>query len=578
MKTSTKATRNRFFSVPWRRAVWATGWIVVALPVWAGVEEGLRAYDERDMATAARELLPLEGKGDPRVAGTLGAMYLHGMGVERNVPHGLELLRDGADRGDSRGQSVLGFAHHNGIGVPVDFSKALELYRKSAAQNYAGAYNNLGGMYWDGEGIPKDRIKALEFVRKSAELGDPNAWVKLGLYHDQGSAGLKRDPVESVRWYRKAAEYGVPRAQNALGIFYQNGDGVELDLAQAVVWFQKAAESGHLPAVINLGDAFRYGSGVDKDIQKAIALYRLAALSGHTSGQLLLANAYSNRWDDNPRPNHPLAYFWYLVVGNTTDSATVQKSSDGLSKMLHRVPAEKRAEIEQDMRKWKPGHPEPVYTVADALVPQPRADNGPREGSGSGFRINKDMVLTNHHVVEGCRKLLVNGQPAAVVGSDNNADIALLTVKNLSGEVAQIRLEPARVGEDIAVAGFPLRGLLSGFNMTRGSVSSLSGIGGDTRLLQITAAVQPGNSGGPVVDGAGRVVGMVVSKLSWKTVSMTGAMPENVNFAINGNTLASFLQAHQAGFASGGGVARPLSPPDVADKVRTFAVLVNCAQ
>ena len=89
--------------------------------------------------------------------------------------------------------------------------------------------------------------------------------------------------------------------------------------------------------------------------------------------------------------------------------------------------------------------------------------------------------------------------------------------------------------------------------------------------------MQPGNSGGPLVDSAGRVVGMVVSKLSWKTVNMTGSIPENVNFAINGNTLTSFLQAHQAAFSGGSGAAKTLSPPDVADKGRGFTVLVNCS-
>lgn len=555
------------------------GWAVLAAPVFAGVEEGLKAYEDRDMATAARELLPLEGKGDRRVTAVLGAMYLHGMAIERNVPRGLELLREAAGQGDSRGQSVLGFAYMNGIGVPVDYELARALFEKAAAQGYAGAYNNLGGLFWDGNGVTKDRAKAVEFVRKAAELGDPNAWHKLGSYYDFGSGGLKRDPVEAVRWYRKAAEFGIASAQNSLGVAYQNGDGAEKNSEQANFWFSKAASAGNSFAMANLGLAFQYGRAVDKNIQKAIELYRQAAMRGHVSGQFYLANVYSNRNGDNPNPNYPLAYFWYLVMGNTTEAATVQKSSDGLTKMFHRVPPEQRAEIEADMRKWSPGMHEPVYSVADAITtPAPRPDSSPRESTGSGFRVSKDRVLTNQHVVDKCKKLLVNGQPATLTASDDNADMALLNVKHLAGDVPQIRSEPARIGEDIAVAGYPLQGLLSGFNMTRGSVSSLSGIGGDTRLLQITAAVQPGNSGGPVVDGAGRVVGMVVSKLSWKTVSMTGSMPENVNFAINTDTLTAFLKTHQAGFSVSAGAARALSPPDVADKVRTFTVLINCSR
>jgi hypothetical protein len=579
MKTSIQRSHLGVRRATWRHCLVLAGWAVLAGPVFAGVDEGLKAYEDWDMATAARELLPLEGQGDRRVTAVLGAMYLHGMAVERNVSRGLELLREAAGQGDSRAQSVLGFAYMNGIGVPVDFEQAKTLFEKAAAQGYAGAYNNLGGLFWDGKGVPKDRAKAVGFVRKAAELGDPNAWYKLGSYYDFGSGGLQRDPVEAVRWYRKAAEFGIASAQNSLGVAYQNGDGVEKNSEQANAWFSKAASAGNAFAMANLGLAFQYGRAVDKNLQKAIELYRQAAIREHVSGQFYLANAYSNRHGDNPNPNYPLAYFWYLVMGNTTDSATVQKSSDGLTKMFHRVPSERRAEIEADMRKWSPGVPEPVYAVADAIAaPAPRPDSGPQASTGSGFRVNKDMVLTNQHVVENCKKLTVNDQPATVTASDGNADIALLSVKNLGGDVPQIRSEPARIGEDIAVAGFPLRGLLSGFNMTRGSVSSLSGIGGDTRLLQITAAVQPGNSGGPVVDGAGRVVGMVVSKLNWKTVTMTGAMPENVNFAINGNTLTSFLQAHQAGFAAISGPGKPLSPPDVADKVRTFAVLVHCSR
>lgn len=549
----------------------------VAWPAFAGVEEGLKAYDDRDFDEVARQLLPQPPQADARVKAVLGTLFLHGWSVPRDVPRGLALLRDAAAQGNDRGLHVLGYAHEHGIGMEKDETQAAALYHKGAELGYAGSYNNLSSMYLDGRGVRKDVAKAREFLHKGAELGDPNSRYSLGWNHDVGRDGEERDLNKAFYWYLLAAQQGHTKAQNAVGLSYQNGEGVEKDFAQAIAWLTKSAQSGNVYALTNLGRTYQFAKGVDKDMGKAIEFYRLSALQGHPRGQLHLANAYASRWSDNPNPNHLLAYFWYLVMGNTTDSATVQSSSDGMSKIFHRVPSEKRAEIERDMRNWKPGQDEPVYTVADALMPKPQAPREAGERTGSGFRINKDMVLTNHHVAGSCKKLLVNGQPATLLASDSNADIALVAVKDLPGDVPQIRAEPARVGEDIAVAGFPLRGLLSGFNMTRGSVSSLSGIGGDTRLLQITAPVQPGNSGGPLVDSAGRVVGMVVSKLSWKTVNMTGSIPENVNFAINGNTLTSFLQAHQAAFSGGSGAAKTLSPPDVADKGRGFTVLVNCS-
>ncbi|WP_272009566.1 trypsin-like peptidase domain-containing protein [Roseovarius sp. ZX-A-9] len=72
---------------------------------------------------------------------------------------------------------------------------------------------------------------------------------------------------------------------------------------------------------------------------------------------------------------------------------------------------------------------------------------------------------------------------------------------------------PAQLNSDVLVAGYPLSSVLDGLNVTRGVVSSLKGIRGDAFNMQISAAVQAGNSGGPLIDSAGLVVGVVVAKL-----------------------------------------------------------------
>ena len=197
------------------------------------------------------------------------------------------------------------------------------------------------------------------------------------------------------------------------------------------------------------------------------------------------------------------------------------------------------------------------------------------DGTGSGFRISKDTFITNHHVIDGCSRLQVNGQAAQLRQSDKRADLAQLRAK-VDGPAARLRGQRAGIGEPVAVTGFPLRGLLSGFNMTTGTISSLSGLGGSTQYFQITAPVQQGNSGGPMLDSAGNVVGVVVSKLDvLKVAEATGDIPQNVNFAINTNSLRSFLDAGQLDYAVASNDS-PLPLTTIAERARGFTVLVEC--
>src|ERR1700709_750210 len=109
--------------------------------------------------------------------------------------------------------------------------------------------------------------------------------------------------------------------------------------------------------------------------------------------------------------------------------------------------------------------------------------------------------------------------------------------------MATIRGSGVRSGDAVVAIGYPYHGLLtSDFTVTTGIVSSLSGVMNDTRYLQISAAVQPGNSGGPLLDNAGQVVGLVAAKLNaLKFARATGNIPENINFAIKTGMLRDFL-------------------------------------
>jgi S1-C subfamily serine protease len=106
-------------------------------------------------------------------------------------------------------------------------------------------------------------------------------------------------------------------------------------------------------------------------------------------------------------------------------------------------------------------------------------------------------------------------------------------------------------------------------------VSALAGPRNDTRLLQITAPIQPGNSGGPVLNKAGQIVGLVTEKLNTlKVAELTGDIPQNVNFALKASVMSSFLENHQIGYqASQSG--KKLSGPEISATGRTFTVSVE---
>ncbi|MCX7645049.1 MAG: serine protease [Rhodobacteraceae bacterium] len=213
--------------------------------------------------------------------------------------------------------------------------------------------------------------------------------------------------------------------------------------------------------------------------------------------------------------------------------------------------------------------------VRGAASEPPPAPGG---SSGSGFRVSEaGHVLTNAHVVERCSAITVNGGPALLVASSAEHDLALLLAGAVPGQgVAAFAATPARLNSDVTAAGFPLSGLLSGLNVTRGSVSALSGIGGNLLHMQITAPLQAGNSGGPVLSSEGLVVGVAVSKLDAQAVAAAyGDLPQNVNFAIRGEVARLFLMQNGIEPMTATDPV-PLTPEALAQRAQGFTVVVAC--
>jgi S1-C subfamily serine protease len=139
--------------------------------------------------------------------------------------------------------------------------------------------------------------------------------------------------------------------------------------------------------------------------------------------------------------------------------------------------------------------------------------------SGSGFAVSPGVVVTNAHVVERCRGLRVlrgdQARGGRVLAIDREQDLAAVQTDLPVPAALPLRAGPAlRLGESVVAFGFPLVGALSREgNLTTGNVSALAGLRDDAGYLQITAPVQPGNSGGPLLDEGGNVIGVITAKL-----------------------------------------------------------------
>jgi hypothetical protein len=204
--------------------------------------------------------------------------------------------------------------------------------------------------------------------------------------------------------------------------------------------------------------------------------------------------------------------------------------------------------------------------------------------SGTGFVVAPRRIMTNHHVVEGCAEVaarLPDGRelPARVLASDATRDLALLSTEAEAGPILPFRSIGAyRRGEGVVTYGFPLAGLLSsGPTLTTGEVSALAGLADNPRHLQISAPVQPGNSGGPLLDMRGQVIGVVVSKLNAGQVArQTGDIPQNVNFAVKHTEALDFLREQNVAVTQGPAADAPRAADAVGEIAHPSTLFLRC--
>ncbi len=500
-------------------------------------------------------------------------MYKAGEGAKRDIKAALTWYKKAADLNSSSAQSDLGDMYYEGKDVGQDYTKAMSWYMKSAENSdwfwdtdgNSQAQIKIADMYYDGVGVKKDYKNAFKWFMRAAKQGNAYAQFSIGWMY-AGGEWATTNFKKSFKWSLLAAEQGHDTAQLSIAKMYDFGIGTKQDKTKSFYWFKKVAEQGHAEAQFFLATAYHQGNGIRKNYTEAFKWFLKSAMQGYAVSQANVALLY--RKGEGVKKNYIKAYAWYSTAltkysSQNSDYAEVYQRLENLEKLM--TPTQ--IALAQNY---------------DPFKPNKKVENKPVEKkiessdiyTGTGFFVDKSTVLTNHHVIKNCNRieLIRKGykSTAKVKAKDSINDLAILEADKVNNSSLNFRAgKGIRIGDDIIVIGYPLGELLgSGIKLTTGNVSALTGLINDTTSMQLTAPVQPGNSGGALLDKSGNVVGVIVARLKKE---------QNVNLAIKANVAQMFLDINNIDY--GASMSKDKKDvADIADEAKESIVQIVCYQ
>jgi TPR repeat protein len=456
--------------------------------------------------------------------------------------------------------------------VAGNYALAEKELRADADNANAAAQVMLGRVQREPRNPGRNTSAAFAWFQLAADAGNAEARYWMGLMAHRGE-GTTKDVAQALAWWRHAAEAGYGPAMSSLASIYASGSEVEKDMAEAVRWARAGAAKHEMVSQSILGRAYMLGEGgLVRDFTQFMHWTRLAALQGERNAQAALGRLYLE--GAGVPQDYVQAHLWFNLAAARGHSQSAKQRDEVAAKMA----PQQLADAQKLASAWRPARSTTQAKEAAAIA----GSAARRTGSGSGFVVDASgNILTNYHVVRGCGEVRIPayGAVARVAAFDERNDLALLDSEITAEALPVFRAgSNVRLGESIIVAGFPLGEVLSGgLNVTTGSVSALAGPRNNAAMLQITAPIQAGNSGGPVLDQSGLVVGVVVSKLNaLRVAAVTGDVPQNVNFAVNGMIARAFLAANGAQIDSGFTTPAAVETVDVAERAKRYTVMIEC--
>ena len=255
-----------------------------------------------------------------------------------------------------------------------------------------------------------------------------------------------------------------------------------------------------------------------------------------------------------------------LIIANNNKYTEFlkQKENQRIAEEKKRKEEEKR--ITEKPKKQEPKKEKPKISPDDNKIVA--------ASSGTGFYVsNTGHIISNHHVVEGCNtvKLTFKGKEviADVLAVDKMNDLAILKADITPLKVYSVANEDASLLEDIIIAGYPLgKKVSAAIKTSKGSITALAGYGDNYSEFQTDAALNQGNSGGPIMNQKGNVVGVAVANYGKQ------AGVESFNFGIKSSTLKTFANANGLKFLPPNN--RELSNKDLGQLITEATIYLEC--
>ena len=504
---------------------------------------------------------------------SLGLVYAAGEGVPRDQAMAIKWLRASAEHGFAPAQCALGGCYALGEWVPRNLVQAASWYRKAAAQDDAKGQYHLGLLFAQGEGLYNDQSQALIWFRKAADKGYADAQFALAQSYYNGQ-GTPLNYAEALKWARKAAGQGHAKAQLCLADAYFRGRGVTRDYAEAYKWVNlvvgqskpvdwlKCTTVAAAPAPVPLVTINHkmLEPGESTLVKTPSGNMTIKCLSINGNAVQIMVEGETRPITLRPGSKGERADFLQAALDfrTTLERQMIgEQVSEGQRRSSCFMETNRLVQAGDDDLLPEPGLELQLpktslysssYTPRGA-VEERRSSRGEHFGSsGTGFFVTDDgYFVTCAHVVRGAYSFQIKSGgislPAKLVKEDAAHDLALLKSDGTFHALPIAFESGIKLGDGVFTIGFPNH-VVQGVEpkLTRGEISSLAGIRDDPHYFQISVPVQPGNSGGALIDEHGNVVGVVAARLNdVTTYQMSGALPQNVNYAIKSDLLCSFL-------------------------------------